>query len=151
MKTTTLNRWLKIVAWLWVTVIVVMLLIPVALTDEQLTQIKPGMTIQQVQQLLGQPCSDGVMAGVGASFPGHIHRWSWRRNWWRQHLYVRIPDNTISSMTLRQSWVGGTSLLLVAHEDGMVTKTWLFPITRSGGGLQGCIDTIKEYWNDWWK
>lgn len=149
MKSTTLNRWLKIVAWLWAMVIVVMLLIPAALTDEQLTQIKPGMTIQQVQQLLGQPCSGGRMVGVGTRF--QIQRWSWRRNWWRQHLSASIPDDTISLMTPVQRWVGGTSLLLVAHEDGMVTKTWLFPITRSGGGLKGCIDTIKEYWNDWWK
>lgn len=50
MSRTTLNRWLKPLACLLVIVLIVILLIPVELTDEQLAQIKPGMTLQDAKR-----------------------------------------------------------------------------------------------------
>ena len=151
MKHTIGNCWLKLLAGLLALAIIVMLLIPAELTDEHLSQVKSGMSIQQANQLLGQSCSKAIMGGAVISFPGYVQQWSLRGTWFRQHLFARIPDNTVPMRSPIQSWVGKTSILLVAHENGIVTTTWLFPITRTGGGIQGCIDTIKEYWNDWWK
>ncbi|HQR07110.1 MAG TPA: hypothetical protein PLN21_09825 [Gemmatales bacterium] len=144
MKTTTLNRWLKPLAIFLVIVLLVMLLIPSELTDEQLAQIKPGMTILDVQRLLGQRNGRGFIA---ASTPGLF--WKQDQKWWKPALQAKIEGEAIATGCF--IWQNGTLLLSVEHRDGIVTRTWLFPITRSGGGLQGCIDTFKEYWEKWWR
>lgn len=147
MKPTTTNRLLKLLAWLLVLIIVVMLLLPSELTDAQLAQIKPGMPLHVARRLLGQ---ENGYSTIAASTPGIF--WMKDRKWWNPSLQAKIEDEATACLFSGGSlWVSNNYLLVVEHHDGIVTKTWLFPITRIGGGLQGCIDTIKKYWNDWRK
>ncbi|MFT3881424.1 MAG: hypothetical protein QM703_17385 [Gemmatales bacterium] len=147
MSRTTLNRWLKPLAIVLVIVLIVMLLIPAELTDEQLAQIQVGMQISDMQRSLGQVNGRAMIA---ASTPGLL--WRKEQRWWKPTLQAKVEGEAIAALGSGCSiWNTDTLLLWVEHHDGVVTKTWLFPITRSGGGLEGCIETIKQYWNQWWK
>lgn len=152
MKPTTKNRWLKLLAWLLVITIIVMLLIPVNLTDKQLEQIKPGMTLEQVHTLLGSSFKGRWMHSnsIDSKDPdGLVLRSYHYGKWWKPDYHLKCSWDGMSWQHL--CWIGQTQLLCVEHDNGIITKTWLFPVTRHGGGLQGCIDTLKDYWNQWRK
>ena len=94
MKTITCNRWLKLIAWLLVIVIIVMLLIPAELADEQLAQIKPGISIAEVIHLLGEPKK---YHEFNSSSMGKY--WSLKRKWWKPNLEAKIEDEAIATLT----------------------------------------------------
>lgn len=151
MNNTTLNRWLKPLAILLVIVLIVMLLIPAELTDEQLAQIKPGMTLQAAKDLLGDVNEkEWVLTGDLIMKPdGYECTATFKGKFFKPNITVTMKGVSLGHHA--STWIGKSHLLWVEHKNGIVMKTCLFPITRTGGGLQGCIDTIKQYWNDWRK
>lgn len=154
MKPPSYNRWLDLLKNTLVVAIVVLLLITPELTSEQLAQIKPGMTMKDATNLLGEPRIVKAMLHKALSTGGfYIGGWLLPGEMWKPTLSAEIPWGTIKEKSeyRTSTWMGKTHLLWVEHNNGIVVNTWLFPITRTGGGLQGCIDTIKQYWNDWRK
>jgi len=158
MKPNTLNRYLKLIAWLLVIVLVVMLLIPSELTDEQLAQIKPGMAVQQVKDLLGEPIKakkSYSLAEYDNHAPMWITHWQYQGKFWHPSIEIIISNDKVApfwsgSPNSSSEWISKHHLLWVQHHNGIVIQTWLFPVKRFGGGIQGCLDTFKEYWNKWW-
>lgn len=154
MMNTRSRRWLRLFAWLLVLAIIVMLFIPSELTESQLAQIKPGMSLEQVQRLLGEPAREWEH-GAGYGPPGHVVRMVFTSNgkWAESNLSVTIDADADTPHSMQNTkWTGANHLLWVEYDDKkLVTKTWLFPIARSGGGFQGCIDTMKECLNSCWK
>lgn len=147
MKPTACHRWLQLIVWVWVMVIIVMLIIPGDLTDEQLAQIQPGMTMEQVKSLLGQPF-DGAWSFsslVEIDPPdGLSYRATHFGHWGKPSYYLRYSGGGMYDD--KCIWIGKTRLLSVEHRNGVVTMTWLFPIISAGGGVQGCIDSLRYYW-----
>jgi len=153
MKPTTLNRWLKPLAWLLVIVLIVMLLIPSELTDEQLAQIQPGMTLVQVKRLLGEPFEgewsssshDSLRRIVELDDANNIgFKLTHYGQFWKPTMTVICSG--ISEFEEHSIWIGKTHILWVEHNKNVVVNTGMFPITRWGGGFQGCIDSLKHYW-----
>lgn len=152
MKPTT-NRWLKLLLCLWAIVLIVILLTPSDLTYKQLKQINTSMTIPQVYQLLGEPTREWIDESENGP-PGQNGQrvlvskgdWHWRG------LRVTIntgPDSPTSKQNVK--WTGANHLLWIEYAKGKVDGIWLFPLTRTGGGLEGCIDAIRDQWNNLWK
>lgn len=148
MNHTTLNRWLKPLAILLVIVLIVMLLIPGELTDEQLAQIKPGMTLAEVKRLLGEPFegrwSSSSMAEPVEGADTWGSRWTHLGQFWKPTISFIHHSSSLNKQY--GIWIGKTRLLWVEHDNDIATKTWMFPITRYGGGLEGCISSLKYYW-----
>jgi hypothetical protein len=153
MNTTKLNRCLKPLAWILVIVIIVMLLIPAELTDEQLSQIKPGMSILQVKRLLGEPFEgewsssshDGLRRIVELGDANNIgFKLTHYGQFWKPTMTVTCSG--VSEFKEHSIWIGKTHMLWVEHNKNIVVNTGIFPITRSAGGFQGCIDSLKHYW-----
>ena len=150
MKPITYNRRLKLLVWLLVLVIIVMLLIPSELTYVQLAQIQPGMTLEKVKERLGSPVKETLDLGVLHTSPDGFHgKITIKRKFWKPTIDANF--NGFSATNKLSIWIGENHLLWVEHQDGIVVKTCLFPITRTGGGIQGCFDTLKDYWNQWRK
>ena len=147
MKRSCMKLWSTLIINSLVIAILVMLLIPTGLTTDQLRQIHSGMRIAEVKQLLGQ---ENGHANIAASTPGIF--WMKYRRWWNPSLQAKLEAGAEESLLLSGgfAWFNDALLLVVDHHNGIVTKTWLFPLTSTGSGLQGCIDTIKQYWNQWW-
>ena len=159
MKSLGYKLWFDLLTNTLVVAIVVLLLIPTELTDEQLAQIKPGMTVQQVKDMLGEPIKAKKSYGLAEyanSSPKWITHWQYQGKFWQPSIEIIISNDKVapfrsSSPNYSFEWISKHHLLWVQHHNGIVSQTWLFPIKRFGGGIQGCIDTIKQYWNDWWK
>lgn len=158
MSRTTLNRCLKPLAILLVIILIVMLLIPRELTDAELAQIIPGMTLVEASRLLGNPRSDKAQIIYLSDYPirhtvDFDQEWLLEGRWWKPTLSAIIPRKDVDAKSESPSttWIGRTHLLWVEHKDGIVTKVWMFRLTRSGGGLEGFMETLREYWNKWWK
>lgn len=144
------NTWLKPLVILLVIVLIVMLLIPAELTNEQLSQVQPGMTLQQVKELLGEPASGSWDLGVLVEeSDGYRFTLSKKGQFWKPKVSAPVKGMSLSNEHTR--WIGQTHLLWVQHDKDIVLKTWLLPITHSGGGLQGCVDSLLEYWHKWTK
>jgi hypothetical protein len=129
------------------------------LTDEQLAQVKPGMTMEKVNHLIGK---SNVLHGwsvlsIGvpeSSEEDTVSMWDQSERWLQPRVEALIPaGNAIKMNSLQRAsfWVGKSSLLWIEHNQDKVLKVWLIPITKQGGGFQGCINTFREYWNKWWK
>lgn len=153
MKPTTLNRWLKPLAILLVIVLIVMLLIPADLTDEQLAQIKPGMTMEEVKRLLGGPFEGRWRSSSHDSLrrivePGDANNVGFELThygqFWKPSMSVRCPG--VSEYEEHSIWIGKTHMLWVEHKKDIVVTIGMFPITRYGGGLDGFISSLKYYW-----
>jgi hypothetical protein len=156
-----LNKSKLLFAAMLAILIVVLLLWPAELTDEQLMQVKPGMKLLQVEKILGEPNESLKAMILGYCFTPTSHmsrssrlfddRWLWRRpgKLWVSTLTVHFPcgfKNAPNSSAYY--WIGKKSILWVNHEQGMVVTALVVPIERSGGGLQGCFDTVRDYWNN---
>lgn len=147
----TSTRWLKLLAWVLGIMLLIVVVIPTELTDEQLSRVNPGMTIQDVEQMLGNPCRSAIVGSITwGNRPDWVNSWYLEGAWHKPALTAAIPDETILLGDPNQTWVGKKHLLWVEHSNGTITRTWLFPITRTGGGIQGCVETLKNYWNQWW-
>src|SRR5437868_4018361 len=94
MKPTTLNRWLKPLAWLLVIVIIIMLLIPAELTDTQLAQIQPGMKIADVKRILGE--KKGNVTVIERSSADTY--WVLERKWWNPMLKSKLEGEAIATL-----------------------------------------------------
>ncbi len=159
MKFTALNRCLKPLTWLLVIVIIFMLLIPAELSNEQLAQIQPGMTMVEVNRRIGnsnvrEGWSVLAIGDPGSSEGETVAMWDQSERWLQPRVEALIPDgNSIKLNTTQRAsfWVGKSSLLWIEHDNEKVLKVWLIPVTKKGGGFQGCINTFREYWNKWWK
>lgn len=154
MTTTRLNRWLKPLAILLVIVLIVMLLIPRELTDAELAQIKPGMTMDEARLLLGE-ATDEWNTGTGFLLDSNEYRLTLtsKGKFWKPTRSVTVSTENGQIVMGQQvsKWHSKNHLLWVQQKNGMVVKTTLLPITCTGGGIEGCIETIKECWNQWWK
>jgi hypothetical protein len=145
-------KWL---AFVLPSLMIIYLLVPSRLTDSQLAQIKVGMTIHEVEQLLGEPCNKGIISSSSSNKrTSYASGWFMMGEFWQPSLAVTFPPETIiafSDKHIPESsiWFGKEQLLWVEHDNGVVVKTWQFPLRRSGGGLQGCFNSIKKYWNQW--
>ncbi len=152
MKSTRSNRWLKLIVGLLVIVIIVMLLIPSEPTYRQLAMIEPGITIEQVKQRLSEPTGRLVPISAFSSAGLSTITYYMQGHFWKPSISVSVNSTEgVSFQKNTLTWIGQSHLLWVEHDNGVVTKTWLFPITRTGGGIQGCINTLKQYWSEWLK
>jgi len=145
-------RWDKVIISLLVIVIIVMLLIPAELTYTQLNQVKVGMTLNEAKQLLGESnrrvlfnlpiTNPGDTLPIGVQVPGA---------WWHPTLNASIPmkQSRLFELTY-QTWIGKSHMLLIQAENDIIVVASIAPITCTGGGIQGCIDSLKECWNKWW-
>lgn len=154
----TFNRWLKHLVILLVIVLIVMLLIPAELTHEQLGQIKPGMTMTEVKNRLGEPNVTTETIIISPDNSGQTQYqfasiWIRSGYWSQPTAFAQLPEKAIKieSEYATSKWLGKSSLLWIEHDANNVKHVWLIPVTKQGGGFQGCLDTIKDYWNKWWK
>lgn len=152
MKLNTHNRWLKIIIWMQVLVIIVMLAIPAELTYSQLAQVRPGMTLQDAKRLLGEPSKKGSIHHVMMNFEVGNYHWEHAGILWRPTRSASFPVKSAKFAENPPSiWVGCSHLLWIQTEGEVIVYVCIAPITCSGGGIQGCMDTIRQYWNEWWK
>src|SRR5262245_19827124 len=119
MKPTTKNRWLKLLAWVLVLVIIVMLLIPLELSNQQLLQVQPGMTMDLVKELLGEPVPDPWDLGVLVEEPAG-YRFTLKKKglFWKPTVSAPVTGMSMASLAAgRSRWIGKTHLLWVELEN----------------------------------
>jgi len=151
MKSFGYKLWFDLLTNTLVVAIVVLLLMTSELTNEQLIRIKPGMTLKQAKDLLGAPFEGNWTSYSMAVKLEGTDNFGFKLTHFDKFFNpnLTIVYSGCSLQTPYAHWIGKTHLLWVEHNNGIVTKTWLFPITRSGGGIQGCINTLKNYWRRW--
>jgi hypothetical protein len=132
------------------------------LTDQMLAQIKPGMTVDEVKKLLGEPSREygfDIWTGV---FPlpnegGERHTFQmvtlsspWLPTLRGEATGMRNPTSFQTSSLNDNDppslfWVGHNRVLFVRNDTaGKVAAFQVVPVTRSGGGLWGWIISQRE-------
>lgn len=142
-------RWIRVFIWGLVLAIIVALLVPSRPTYDALLTVQPGMTLKQVESQFGKPSKMWHRQIIGVSSGDHTLSILMQSGvFWKSSMSVEIDSHVGVSFKPETSlWVGDTHLLWVEHENGVVTKAWLFPITFRGGGVEGCFKSIRDYWN----
>jgi hypothetical protein len=133
------------------------------LTNEQLAQVRVGMTTAEARRLLGRPLTLNDYAGIlirPALSQGGIddHLVLHPVSAWNSTLTATAKGPIEFTVIRNESedwklwhrhllWVGREKLLWIKEDaQGVIQHVWLLPVRAEGGGLQGWAENLYLRW-----
>jgi hypothetical protein len=119
------------------------------LTQERLDQLQPGMTLEEVKHILGEPItSDAYIRAYGPFSPSFVPSWMQLIpiNPWNAHIYV-IPNQPLPTMSHPLPvWLGKSKIVMLDFAENKMTARYVYTINRTGGGPWNWIKAKYDNW-----